>query len=455
MANKENSIIYICRDCGYQSVKWLGRCPDCGLWASFEEDILDHHQKAFSVTDALLGSAVKLSEVSSVCDKRSSCGMPELDRALGGGIVPGSVILIGGDPGIGKSTILMQASKALAESGRVLYISGEESAEQIKLRAARMGINSDNIYLVCETNINIAMGFVDSVEADFVIADSIQTFCDPQLSGSGGSVSQVRNACSVLTYMAKTKNIPVFIVGHVTKDGVIAGPKVLEHMVDTVLYFEGDKQHNYRILRCVKNRFGSTDEIGIFEMTEAGLVEVNNPSSVFLEERTFASGSCVVPVLEGTRIILVEVQALVAKSYLPNPRRMAAGIDMNRLMMIIAVLEKKVNISFAGKDIWVNVVGGVKITETSADLAVAAALVSSNLDVPISKSLVVMGEVGLSGEIRRIQQIDKRVSEAARLGFEAVVVPNQKVVSKESVKLKKVSALGEAINAILSFGAEN
>ena len=452
MKNKE-ATIYTCRECGYQSSKWLGKCPDCSQWASFDEEIVPaKNANKTAIKKELLSSKTspaKLSEVTSITNHRISTGISELNRVLGGGVVPGSVTLLGGDPGIGKSTILIQASKYLADRGRVLYVSGEESAEQIKMRASRMGITSDNIYLVCETDISVIEEFVKQTKADFIIADSIQTLNDPEITSASGTVSQVRSSCAILTQIAKSQNIPVFIVGHVTKEGMLAGPKVLEHMVDTVLYFEGDRQYNYRILRCVKNRFGSTDEIGIFEMSETGLEEVGNPSAVFLEERSTASGSCVVPILEGTRPILVEVQALAATSHLPNPRRMASGIDVNRVMMIIAVLEKRVNISLGNKDVWVNVAGGVKISETAADLAIAAAIASSLSDVSIDKSLIVMGEIGLSGEIRRVIQSEKRINEAQRLGFTKAVIPNQQTNNKGLFKVAKVTSLSDAINKIL------
>jgi len=445
--SKENTI-YTCNVCGYQSNKWLGKCPDCNTWASLEEEVMvkgvsNHKSFTTKIPPA------KLSEIKSISEIRISTGITELDRTLGGGIVLGSVTLIGGDPGIGKSTILMQASKELSKKGIVLYISGEESAEQIKLRAERMNIYSDNIYLVCETEIDEIENYIRDIKPSFIIADSIQTMHDPNLNSANGTVSQVRSCCSTLTKIAKTKNIPVFIVGHITKDGTIAGPKVLEHMVDTVLYFEGDRQYNYRILRCVKNRFGSTDEIGIFEMNETGLLEISNPSAIFLEERSIGSGSCIVPVMEGTRPILVEVQALVAPSHLPNPRRMASGIDINRMLMIIAVLEKRVKISLVGKDVWVNIAGGIKINEPSADLAIAAAITSSLIDTPITPNTVVVGEIGLSGEIRRVSQLEKRINEASRLGFDKAVIPNQNI-TKDTLAVNKVSNLRNAIDNILA-----
>ncbi len=443
--------LFVCRECGYESKRWMGKCPGCGEWNTMDEDV-SMDKKIASKVKKTAAAPEKLSEIKLSRGQRSASEIGELDRALGGGVVPGSVILIGGDPGIGKSTILMQAAKGLCRLGKVLYISGEESPGQIKLRADRMGVDSPDIYLLCETDIRAAEAYINKLAPSFVIADSVQTFTDDGISGSQGSVSQVRNACSVLTNAAKTQNIPVFIVGHVTKEGAIAGPKVLEHMVDTVLYFEGERLNNYRILRCVKNRFGSTDEIGVFEMTGAGLKEVPNPSAVFIGERTRQSGSAVVPVMEGTRTVLVEVQALVSKSYLPNPRRMAYGMDVNRLMMIIAVLEKKAGISFAARDVWVNAVGGVRISETSADLAAAAALVSSNIDVPIDPGTVVFGEIGLGGEIRRVSQAERRLAEAERLGFDTCIMPRQKLAGERSISVRQAPLLKDCIKAL--FGPE-
>ncbi len=444
-------ILYVCRECGYESSRWLGKCPECGEWNTMEEDASRASGKPAASARRGGAEAEPLSRVSASQGKRSATDIRELDRALGGGVVPGSVVLIGGDPGIGKSTILMQAARGLCGKGRVLYISGGASPGQIKMRADRMGIDSPDIYLLCETDINAALDRASALKPAFIIADSIQTLTDENVSGTGGSVSQVRNACSLLTRVAKTGGIPVFLVGHVTKEGAIAGPKVLEHMVDTVLYFEGEKLSNYRILRCVKNRFGSTDEIGVFEMTGEGLREVANPSAAFLEGGE-DGGRAIVPVLEGTRTLLVEVQALVSKSYLPNPRRMAYGFDLNRLSMIIAVLEKKAHISFSGKDVWVNVAGGVRITEPAADLAVAAALVSSALDVPIRERSALLGEIGLGGEIRRVSQPERRLAEAERLGLEYCVAPRGSGADGRKIRVQQVSQLNEAIRNILNTG---
>lgn len=445
MSKKET--VYTCNVCGYQSPKWLGKCPDCNTWGSLEEEIFTKQNKPVNLILDKTPPA-KLSDIKPIDKLRISTGIGELDRTLGGGIVLGSITLIGGDPGIGKSTILMQASGELAKKGIVLYISGEESAEQIKLRAQRMDIENDNILLVCENDIDIINDYIDKYKPNFLIIDSIQTMHDNSISSASGTVSQVRNCCDKLTQIGKTKNIPIFIVSHVTKDGTIAGPKVLEHIVDTVLYFEGDKEYHYRILRCIKNRFGSTDEIGIFEMNEKGLECISNPSAMFLEERSIVSGSCIVPIIEGTRPILVEIQALVVPSYLNNPRRMCQGIDYNRFLMIIAVLEKRIKINLSNKDVLLNVVGGIKINETAADLPVACAIASSLIDTPINSDVVVMGEIGLAGEIRRISQIDKRINEASRLGFNKALIPNQQT-NKDN--LTKVNSLRDAIDSILTI----
>ena len=439
--------IFTCNVCGYQTPRWLGKCPDCNTWGSLEEETFSQKPTNHkSITEKTPPS--KLSEIKPIDKLRISTGIGEMDRALGGGIVLGSVTLIGGDPGIGKSTILMQASGELSKKGVVLYVSGEESAEQIKLRAQRMNIVNDNIYLVCENDLETILGYIDDIKPNFVVIDSIQTMHNSELSSAGGTVSQVRSCCEALTKKAKTKNIPLFIVSHVTKDGTIAGPKVLEHIVDTVLYFEGDKEYHYRILRCIKNRFGSTDEIGIFEMNETGLECIQNPSAMFLEERSIVSGSVVVPIIEGTRPILVEIQALVVPSYLNNPRRMCQGLDYNRFLMIIAVLEKRIKINLSNKDVLLNVVGGMKITETAADLSVACAIASSLIDTPINSDVVAIGEVGLAGEVRRVSQIDKRINEATRLGFTQAVLPNQPT---NKTDLTKVSSLREAIDKIITI----
>jgi DNA repair protein RadA/Sms len=383
---------------------------------------------------------------------RHSAGIKELDRVLGGGIVPGSVVLIGGDPGIGKSTLLTQAAGNLSRSDEItLYISGEESPEQIKLRANRLGMASDKLYLASETDIEQVEACIMSLKPGAVIIDSIQTMRDPELESAPATVSQVRSCTSILTRIAKSSKIPVFIVGHVTKEGAIAGPRVLEHIVDTVLYFEGDRHQSYRILRAVKNRFGSTDELGIFEMCEEGLREVSNPSEILLSERPLhSSGSVVSAAIEGTRPLLVEVQALVAPSYFAAPRRMATGVDYNRTMLILAVLEKRAGFSFANQDVYVNVTGGVKIEEPALDLAIAAAIASSLKDMPVDPKVVIIGEIGLAGEVRGVSQAEKRIKEASRLGFERAIIPSHnKKTTPDGMKVAGVQSVFKGIEAAI------
>lgn len=443
---------YVCQQCGYVSPKWLGKCPDCDQWNTFVEEVTARVPAGARRDVAAVYNPPKpISEIVIGAHSRRATGIGELDRVLGGGIVPGSVVLIGGDPGIGKSTLLTQVADKLSDGARgrrgegailgkglgenpggvqseisrsTLYISGEESAEQIKLRADRLGVTTDRLYLVSETNIEQVEACINSLKPGAVIIDSIQTMYDPSIESAPATVSQVRACTGILIRIAKGTHTPIFIVGHVTKEGAIAGPRVLEHMVDTVLYFEGDRHQSYRILRSVKNRFGSTDELGIFEMREEGLIEVSNPSEILLSERPLhGPGSVVASTVEGTRPLLVEVQALVAPSYFSAPRRMVTGVDYNRTMLILAVLEKRVGLSLANQDVYVNVAGGVKIIEPAVDLAIAVAVASSLKDTPVDLNTVIIGEVGLAGEVRSVNQIDKRVKEASRLGFERAIVP--------------------------------
>ncbi len=392
---------YVCQSCGYESPKWIGRCPDCDEWATLVEEIVEvaSSQKP-SLSSGLFAVPTPITELTANGAARTSSGLSEFDRVLGGGVVDGSLVLIGGDPGIGKSTILIQVANNLSVgAGKVLYISGEESAEQIKLRSNRIGIAAPELLLASETNIQAVEHYVESVRPRFVIIDSIQAMYDPELSSASGTVSQVRSCTNVLAKVAKTGGIPIFIVGHVTKEGALAGPRVLEHMVDTVLYFEGERHQSYRILRAVKNRFGSTDELGIFEMRETGLEEVANPSEALLAERpSHGTGSVVTSTMEGSRPILVEIQALVAPSYFTSPRRTCTGVDYNKMLMILAVLEKRVGLSLGNKDVYVNVAGGVKIVEPAADLAVALAVASSLLDCGVDSSAIALGEIGLAGK---------------------------------------------------------
>jgi DNA repair protein RadA/Sms len=414
---------YSCQQCGYQSPKWLGKCPDCGQWDSLTEE------KTVAVAAGgrplvAAGVPVRLHEVATTGESRLRCGIAEFDRVLGGGVVPGSFILIGGDPGIGKSTLLLQATDRLAASGPVLYVTAEESARQVKLRGERLQASATDLFLLAETSLEAILERVGELKPAFLVIDSIQTIFTSALESAPGSVSQVRECAGRLMRVAKGDGIPTFLVGHVTKDGSIAGPRMLEHMVDTVLYFEGDAGHPYRILRAVKNRFGSTNEIGVFEMKEGGLAEVANPSELFLAERPDgAAGSAVVPALEGSRPILVELQALVSSTSFGTPRRTAMGFDHNRVSLLVAVLEKKVGLSLAAHDIFVNVAGGVRLAEPAVDLGVLAALASSHLNRVIPPRTILFGEIGLAGEVRAVSRPELRVSEAARLGFDRCLLP--------------------------------
>ena len=417
--------IYTCQQCGYQSPKWLGKCPDCHQWNSLVEETLAVLKGKGKQTTAASGlPPQRLTEVQSTEDDRIRCGIGELDRVLGGGVVAGSFTLIGGDPGIGKSTLLLQAVDRLARVGTVLYVTAEESARQVKLRGERLGVAARDLFLLPETALETILDRVRELKPAFLVVDSIQTIFTATLDSAPGSVSQVRECAGRLMQVAKGDGIPTFIVGHVTKDGSIAGPRMLEHMVDTVLYFEGDPGHPYRILRAVKNRFGSTNEIGVFSMGEAGLVEVTNPSELFLAERPEgAAGSAVVPALEGSRPILVELQALVSGSSYGTPRRTAMGIDHNRVSLLVAVLEKKVGLSLLAQDIFLNVAGGVRLAEPAVDLGVMAALASSHLNKAIPARTILFGEVGLAGEVRAVSRPELRVKEAARLGFDRCLLP--------------------------------
>ncbi len=417
--------LFICQDCGYESPKWLGRCPDCGQWNSLQEE--------FNVKKTLYQEE-RLSLSSSPCSildvdlnelTRATTNISELDRVLGGGIVPGSVILVGGTPGIGKSTLLLQVSENLSKKGDlVLYVSGEESISQTKLRAERLGVVSRNLYLVGETNLSLILEYIKKLKPKTVIIDSIQIVFKPELTSSPGSVTQVRECAGELVYLAKSTNTSLFLVGHVTKEGFIAGPRILEHMVDTVIYFEGMNHQAFRVLRAVKNRFGSTNEIGVFEMTERGLKEINNPSEVFLSERPKnASGSVVVPIIEGSRSYLIEIQALVTPSEAGLPRRRCSGLDYNRLILLIAVLEKRVGLELKDQDVYVNVVGGIKAIEPAADLGICVAIASALKEHPAGYTDFVLGEVGLSGEVRSITDIEKRIQEAKKTGFKRCLLP--------------------------------
>ncbi len=429
MAVTKNRSVYVCQNCGYESAKWYGRCPDCGEWNSMTEEVRQQvsagkAKSAAPVASAQPAQVARLSEIDWNDSERYRTGVEELDRVLGGGIVAGSVTLLSGDPGIGKSTLLLQICQYLCDGLKILYISGEESARQLKLRANRLGVLSDNLYLSSTTDVESVLEVVRQLSPDLVMIDSIQTMTLPALNSSAGSVTQIRESAQVLIGVAKSREIPVFIVGHVNKEGAIAGPKVLEHMVDAVLYFEGERHQNFRILRAVKNRYGSTNEIGVFEMASDGLRQVPNPSQMMLAGRPKGvSGTCVACVMEGTRPILAEVQALVAKSGFGTPRRQTTGFDYNRMALLLAVLEKRGGFFFSSLDAYVNVVGGLRLDEPAADLPVALALVSNLLDKPVPDDVAAFGEVGLAGEVRSVSAIQQRVSEAYRLGFTTCVVP--------------------------------
>jgi len=420
----KSKTVYTCQKCGFQSPKWMGKCVDCGEWNSLVEETVAIGKKGAPLVATSGAVPQRLAEIVSSEEDRLKVGIREFDRVLGGGVVPGSLILIGGDPGIGKSTLLLQALGKLAQSGKALYVTAEESTRQVKLRAGRLGVQADELYLLAETSLETILQQAREQRPAFLVVDSIQTIFTAGLESAPGSVSQVRECAGRLMQLAKGEGIPTFIVGHVTKDGAIAGPRMLEHMVDTVLYFEGEAGHPYRILRAVKNRFGSTNEIGVFEMQEVGLAEVPNPSELFLAERPEgASGSAVIPSLEGSRPILVELQALVSGSAFGNPRRTSIGIDHNRVSLLVAVLEKKIGLSLLAQDIFLNVAGGVRLDEPAVDLGIVAALASSHLNKPVPQRTIVFGEVGLAGEVRAVSRPELRVKEAARLGFDRCFLP--------------------------------
>ena len=423
--------LYVCSQCGHESVKWYGKCPSCGEWNTFTEEIRETSKTGLSdVQKRVRPSAmpVKITEISTEDEERYYTGSKELDRVLGGGIVKGSLVLLGGDPGIGKSTILLQVCSHLGKVLKILYISGEESKRQIKLRASRLGVNCENLLVMTETDVEIVADQIQNEKPDLVMIDSIQTMNFKELSSSPGSVTQVRECTNILMRVSKSMDIPCIIVGHVNKDGAIAGPKVLEHIVDAVLYFEGDKQMSYRILRAVKNRYGSTNEIGVFQMGDSGLSEVENPSLMLLSGRPKnVSGTCVACTMEGSRPILAEIQGLVTNSGYGNARRMCTGFDYNRMSMLLAVLEKRCGYFFSSMDAYINVIGGLRLDEPATDLAVSLALVSSLKDIVVPEDVLAFGEVGLTGEIRSVSRADMRVSEAARLGFKKCILPYHNV----------------------------
>ncbi len=444
--------VYICSECGYESPKWYGKCPGCENWNTMNEEIKETVKSSSSINKRVstYSKPVSINEINTEDEQRYDTGFKELNRVLGGGIVKGSLILLGGDPGIGKSTILMQICKSLNELN-VLYVSGEESKRQLKLRADRLNVVNSNLSIITETDVEIVCEQIKSVKPDLVMIDSIQTMMISQLSSSAGSITQVRESTNLIMRTAKDYDIPVIVVGHVNKEGSIAGPKVLEHIVDTVLYFEGDKQMSCRILRAVKNRFGSTNEIGVFEMTDKGLIEVENPSQMMLSGRPKGvSGTCVTCSLEGTRPILTEIQGLAAQSSYGNPRRMSTGFDYNRLSMLLAVLEKRAGYYFNNMDAYVNIVGGLRIDEPAADLAICMALISSLKDTPVLETAVAFGEVGLAGEIRSVSQAQQRVNESVRLGFTKIILPyhNAKNISCSEAEIIGVRNIRQAFEAL-------
>lgn len=447
---------FVCQNCGYSSPRFLGRCPNCGAWNQMVEE---REQPAASAKSSftISGRATEPEQISTVNiqkEPRIKTELNELNRVLGGGVVPGSLILIGGDPGIGKSTLLLQVSGQLEKVGKILYVSGEESASQIKMRANRLDVNGDQLYLYPETDMDNIRHQIETMKPDFVVIDSIQTMSEPEVTSAVGSVSQVRQVTAELMRIAKTNQITIFVVGHVTKEGAIAGPKILEHMVDTVLYFEGDTHHTYRILRSVKNRFGSTNEIGIFEMREAGLKEVANPSEIFLEERLAgATGSAVVVSMEGTRPILVELQTLITPTLFGNAKRTSSGLDHNRVSLIMAVLEKRASLMLSNQDAYLKATGGVKLDEPAIDLAMAVSIASSYRDKEIPPTDCFVGEIGLTGEIRRVNRIEQRVSEAAKLGFKRIYIPKNNLQGWDAptdIQVIGVTTIAETLKKVFN-----
>jgi DNA repair protein RadA/Sms len=456
---------YVCQQCGHESPGYYGRCPDCGTWGSMIETVEAARPsgRASGSSRSTTGSsqAVRLSEISGDGEERIPVGIDEFSRVLGGGLVPGSLVLVGGDPGIGKSTLLLQVSTIHSVlQGSVLYVSAEESPQQIKLRAERLNVTPDELLVLGETDLTQVLAHVEVQRPGLLVVDSIQTVYIPELQSAAGSVSQVRECTSRLMHFSKRTGVPVMIVGHVTKEGTIAGPRVLEHMVDAVLYLEGDRYHQYRVLRAVKNRFGSTDEVGVFEMTDAGMRQVVNPSQAFLQERSGnASGSAVAVPLEGSRPILIEVQALTTATSYGNPRRTATGFDLNRLQMLIAVLQQRVGYNLGMHDVFVNVVGGLRVSEPAVDLGVIAAIGSSHAARPVERDTILIGEVGLSGELRSVSQLDRRLNEAQKMGFKRAIIPATSYRGPreriQNLELLRVATAQEAIEAALAEPARS
>ncbi|WP_455243120.1 DNA repair protein RadA [Petrachloros mirabilis] len=447
---------FSCQACGHQAPRWLGRCPDCGGWNTMKEERQAPTGKGRPVAMKTAQSkATPIAEIEVIGEDRRLTGISEFDRVLGGGVIPGAVILVGGDPGIGKTTLLLQALPKLASKSQpVLYVSGEESPRQIKMRGQRLGVEDPNLLILAETSLEQILKAVQEFQPAAVVVDSIQTIYTEQITSAPGSISQVQEVAGQLMWFAKRAGVPVFIIGHVTKEGAIAGPRLLEHIVDTVLYFEGDKGHSYRILRAVKNRFGSTNEIGVFEMKDSGLEEVANPSELFLAERPQRStGSVVVSSLEGSRPILVELQALVSSTSYAMPKRMANGVELNRVSLLLAVMEKRLGLHLSGQDVYVNVVGGMHIDEPAIDLGIVSAVTSSLREVPVEHGLLVLGEVGLGGEVRAISQAELRIREAAKMGFKRCLLPERnlaKVDPIDGIELIGITEVGEALDVVLA-----
>lgn len=449
---------YVCQSCGYENPKWLGKCPECMKWNTFVEEIEDkssksNHRETF-VIDKSSQKPVNINSITIKDEERFSSGINELNRVLGGGIVRGSLVLVGGDPGIGKSTLLLQVSESVAQSGKkVLYISGEESESQIKMRAERLNAKSENLYIMAENNLNIIEHNLEGFDPDLIILDSIQTVFTPDIASAPGTVSQIKEGTSRFMRISKKMGISTFVVGHVTKEGALAGPKIMEHMVDTVLYFEGERYNTYRLIRAVKNRFGSTNELGVFEMSEKGLQELENPSKALISEKPEnASGSVIVSTVEGTRPMLLELQALVSPTSFGIPRRTATGIDFNRVNLLLAVLEKRAGMQIQNQDVYLNIVGGIKINEPSMDLGVILAVASGFRNIPISGEVAVTGEVGLTGEIRGVSYIEKRISECRKLGFKKIIIPKSNYEAVKDVKgieIWPVENVRQAINMVL------
>lgn len=446
---------YVCQSCGYETAKWLGKCPECTKWNTFVEEVDQKSiKKEVFIIDKSSSKPVSITSIESKEEERFTTDIKELDRVLGGGIVKGSLVLVGGDPGIGKSTLLIQVSSNVANLGKtVLYITGEESESQIKMRAKRLGINSENLYIFAENNLSIIESYLESVNPQLIILDSIQTVFSPEISSAPGTVSQIKEGTSKFMKISKKMGISTFIVGHVTKEGSLAGPKLLEHMVDTVLYFEGERYNTYRLVRAVKNRFGSTNELGVFEMRDLGLVELDNPSKILISEKPKdVAGSVIISTVEGTRPMLLELQALVSPTSFGIARRTSTGVDYNRVGMLLAVLEKRVGLQIQNQDVYINIVGGIKINEPSIDLGIAISVASSFRNIPIDEDIAVTGEVGLTGEVRSVSFIEKRIAECKKLGFKKIVVPRSNydvVKDTKGIEIWPVDNLRQAINIVL------